>query len=147
MLKIIYGTESGNAEMAAEDMAAMLNDSGITATAVSMDAYDVAEMANEEHIILMTSTYGEGELPMTAAPFYASLKDSAPDLQGVKFSAFGLGDSTYETYNQAIRSFITLMQDLGARQVGEPGFHDAALPYAVSDMAVCWASRQFIVAN
>ncbi|AIA70904.1 flavodoxin [Pectobacterium atrosepticum SCRI1043] len=147
MLKIIFGTESGNAEMAAEDMATALNDSGITATAVAMDTYDVAEIANEEHIILMTSTYGEGELPMTAAPFYESLKASSPDLKGVKFSAFGLGDSTYETYNQAIKSLINLMQDLGAKQVGEPGFHDAALPYAVSDMAVCWASRQFIIAN
>ena len=146
MLKIIFGTESGNAEMAAEDMAIALNESGVEAVAVAMDSYDIQNIANEEHVILLSSTYGEGELPMTASPFYENLKDISPDLTGVKFSAFGLGDSTYETYNQAIKSLMKLMSDLGAEQVGEPGFHDAALPYTVSDMAVCWASRQFIVA-
>lgn len=144
MLKIIFGTESGNAEMAADDMALALNGAGIDTIAVSMDTYDVEELAGEEHVILMSSTYGEGELPMTAAPFYENLKAAAPNLSRVKFSAFGLGDSTYETYNQAIKSLSALMIVLGATQVGEPGFHDAALPHSVSDMAVCWASQQFI---
>ena len=146
MLKIIFGTESGNAEMGAEDMVTALNEAGLEASAVAMDVYDIAELANETHIILMTSTYGEGELPMTAAPFYESLKMASPDLKGIKFSGFGLGDSTYETYNQAIKSLMALMAELGAEQVGEPGFHDAALPYTISDMAVCWANRQFIFA-
>lgn len=144
MLKIIFGTESGNAEMAADDMTTALNEAGIEAVAVSMDDYDVADLAGENHVILVSSTYGEGELPMTAAPFYESLKTLTPNLGNVKFSAFGLGDSTYETYNQAIKSLITLMVVLGATQVGEPGFHDAAMPYTVGDMAVCWASRQLI---
>lgn len=146
MLKIIFGTESGNAEMAAEDMVAALYESGIEATAVAMDIYDVAQITQEEHVILMASTYGEGELPMTAVPFYESLKAASPNLSGLKFSALGLGDSSYETYNQGIKSLIYLMKQLGAVEVGETGFHDATLPYSVSDMAVCWASRQFIVA-
>lgn len=146
MLKIIFGTESGNAEMAAEDMADVLNESGIPAAAVGMDTYDVADITQEEHIILMASTYGEGQLPMTAAPFFDSLKASSPDLSKLKFSAFGLGDSSYETYNQGIKTLIALMKELGAVETGETGFHDATLPYSVSDMAVCWASRQFIVA-
>ncbi|MEH4266688.1 flavodoxin family protein [Klebsiella aerogenes] len=106
MLKIIFGTESGNAEMAAEDMAAVLTEAGIEAKAVAMDDYDVNGLTDEEHVILMTSTYGEGELPMTTLPFYESLKTLSPNLSGIKFSAFGLGDSTYETYNQAIKTLI-----------------------------------------
>ncbi|QLK20864.1 MULTISPECIES: flavodoxin domain-containing protein [Klebsiella/Raoultella group] len=144
MLKIIFGTESGNAEMAAEDMATTLNNGGKTASIVAMDEYHVSELSNESHIILITSTYGEGELPLTAAPFYSKLNESRPNLSGVKFSAFGLGDSTYETYNQAIKAFIALMKELGAEQFGDPGFHDAALPYPVGDIAACWASRQFL---
>ncbi|HID4605964.1 TPA: flavodoxin domain-containing protein, partial [Klebsiella pneumoniae] len=58
MLKIIFGTESGNAEMAAEDMATVLTEAGIEAKAVAMDDYDVNGLTDEEHVILMTSTYG-----------------------------------------------------------------------------------------
>lgn len=80
MLKIIFGTESGNAEMAAEDMATVLTEAGIEAKAVAMDDYDVNGLTDEEHVILMTSTYGEGELPMTTLPFYESLKTLSPTL-------------------------------------------------------------------
>lgn len=146
MLTILYGTESGNAEMAAEDMANVLNLTGKETRVISMEDYEPIDLQNEEHVIFMTSTYGEGELPLTSAPFYSKLKELDLDLSELKFSAFGLGDSTYEHFNGAIHTFVKLLRDLGAEQVGETGTHDASRLHTVSDIASCWASRLFLAA-
>lgn len=146
MLTILYGTESGNAEMAAEDMANVLNLTGKETRVISMEDYTPSDLQSEEHVIFMTSTYGEGELPLTSAPFYSKLKELNLDLSGLKFSAFGLGDSTYEHFNGAIHTFVELLKELGAEQVGETGTHDASRLHTVSDIASCWASRLFMAA-
>ena len=146
MLTILFGTESGNAEMAAEDMAEVINLTGKQTRVISMEDYDPQDLVHEEHVIIMTSTYGEGDLPLTSAPFYSKIEELKLDLSGLKFSAFGLGDSTYEHFNGAIHTFVKLLKDLGAEQVGETGTHDASRLHTVSDIASCWASRLFMVA-
>lgn len=139
-LTILFGTESGNAEMVAEDVAAALADNGIEARVTGMEDYDVDELGNEKLVVLITSTYGEGELPESAAPFYEALTKSEPDLSGLRFAAFGLGDSTYETYNNGIATLIATFTDLGASQLGETGYHDADSGLPASDVAIEWAS-------
>ncbi|WP_138464280.1 flavodoxin domain-containing protein [Poseidonocella sp. HB161398] len=139
MTKILFGTESGNSEMAADDIADFLNDNGGEAEVVAMEDYDVADLAAEGFAVVITSTYGEGELPETTQPFYDALKESRPDLSGLRFAAFGLGDSTYETYGNGIDIVAALLAELGAVQVGETGRHDAAKTVTLTDAATGWA--------
>lgn len=93
---VLYGTESGNAEMVADDVAATLEGLGWEPQIVAMDdEVERFELVGEGHVVLITSTYGEGGLPETAAPLYEALVAERPDLSEVAFAAFGLGDSSY----------------------------------------------------
>jgi MioC protein len=125
--------------MAAEDMAAVVAETGGTATIVSMEDFDVSGLTEPQFAIVITSTYGEGELPETTQPFYDALKESRPDLSSFEFAAFGLGDSTYATYGNGIDVVSALLEELGARQVGETGRHDAAKGQSLAQAATNWA--------
>ncbi|WP_321822472.1 MULTISPECIES: flavodoxin domain-containing protein [unclassified Burkholderia] len=141
LIRILFGTESGNSEMAADDIAEYIIESGAEAQIIPMEKYDVSELAEAGVVIVITSTYGEGELPETTAPFYEALKNTRPDLGNLRFAAFGLGDSTYDTYGNGIDLVAGLLFELGASPVGEIGRHDAAKGEALSDVAVEWANK------
>jgi len=143
---ILYGTESGNAEMAADDIAATLGASGIDGKVLPMEEFAVDELSQLGCVVLVTSTYGDGEMPDTAESFYSALGETRPDLSELTFAAFGLGDATYKTYNNAIDTLVKTVSDLGASQVGETGRHDAASGKPLADTAVAWAKKTFALA-
>jgi MioC protein len=138
MTNIYFGTESGNSEMAADDIGAEMEQLDRTARIIPMESADIAELAQQDFVVLVTSTYGDGELPETTQPFYDALKTRRPDLSKLRFAAFGLGDSTYETYGNGIDTLSRLMTELGARQLGDTGRHDAAKSEPVAAVAKRW---------
>jgi MioC protein len=141
---ILYGTESGNAELVADDVAAALAEQGVESVLAGMEDYEVARLASEEFVIVITSTYGEGELPETATPFYEQLMGQRPRLDGFRFAAFGLGDSTYETFCNGIEILGGALRDLGATQLGQTGRHDASSGEDLSELATRWAQTVFV---
>lgn len=142
-LSILFGTETGNAEMVAEDLAAALAENGIETAVTSMEDCAVDELGDQDVVVLVVSTYGEGELPESAVPFYEALEQREPDLSSVRFAAFGLGDSTYETYNNGIATLNAKFTALGATQIGTTGYHDADSGLNPSDVAIDWAGTVF----
>ncbi|MBS1844857.1 MAG: flavodoxin domain-containing protein [Actinobacteria bacterium] len=137
-ITILFGTESGNAEVAADDIAAALAASELETEIVAMDELDLGALTEMDLAIVVTSTYGDGELPMTALPFYEALTDQRPDLSSLRFAAFGLGDSVYDTYNNAIDLFVELMVELGAEHAGDVGRHDASGTESYAETAEAW---------
>jgi MioC protein len=139
-IHIFFGTESGNAEMAADDIADILRSQGFDTTISELSDAAVDSLAELGTAVLITSTYGEGDLPETAAPFHTALLQSRPDLSRLHFAAFGLGDSGYETFNNGIDILRAAFSDLGAQQIGETARHDAATGEPVTDLAASWAA-------
>lgn len=144
---ILFGTESGNSEMVADDISKALEDNGIKSEVFDMEDYDVGDLGMREMVIIVSSTYGEGDLPQTALPFFTALNELKPDLSSTRFAAFGLGDSTYDTYNRGISTLASAFADLGATQVGETGRHDADSGLDASDVAVPWINDLFAAAR
>lgn len=137
-IHILFGTESGNAEMVADDIAEALDRQGVEHQVASMDGYDIEELSTVDVVIVITSTYGDGELPMTTAPFHVALLARRPNLSALRFAAFGLGDSTYETYNNAIGILVETLSELGAIQIGHTGRHDASGAETYTETALSW---------
>jgi MioC protein len=135
---ILFGTESGNAEFAAEDIASSLGDSRHVRV-VDMTDFDLDEFDPENFYILISSTHGEGEVPSGAKPFVDALNAESPDLTGIEFAVFGLGDSTYEHYSRGSEVIAEKLIELGAKRVGEYGRHDASDGTLPNDSAVEWA--------
>lgn len=138
---ILFGTESGNAEMVADDVCAVLLSSGLTADVAGMEDVTVTDLADRQLVLLISSTYGEGELPATALEFHAELQRLRPDLSAVRYAAFGLGDSTYDTFNLGITTLAETFAELGAQRVGEIGSHDADSGLDPSAVATSWATE------
>lgn len=137
-IAVLYGTETGNAEMLAEDIGAHL--SGHETRVSNLSDVDPADLAAGTLFLFVCSTYGEGELPASAKPFGARMQAGQPDLKGVLFAVFGMGDSEYpETFNFGGKAIEALMTGAGARMLGERVTHDASGSDMAEDLAMPWA--------
>lgn len=142
MITILYGTESGNSEMVAEDLADALRPEHEVTVADLADT-EPAELDRSNLHIIVSSTYGDGELPRSAYPFYRKLKDESPDLSGLRYAAFGLGDSDYiYSHNAGIETLDQEIQGHGAERIGEIGHHDAAEDDDPSTAAKAWLDEK-----
>lgn len=138
-IQVLFGTESGNAEIAAEDLADSIRNDGQDVEVHDLSAFSISELQHDAIYVFLCSTYGEGDLPNTALPFYADLSVVGPDLSGVRYAMFGLGDTFYtETYGQGATKLNDKLTELGARRVGDIGRYDASSWEPVGEAAVAW---------
>lgn len=140
-ISILYGTETGNAEMLAEDIQAELENEH-EVTCENLADVDPADLDPTCLHLLVCSTYGDGELPASAQPFAEAVEAQKPDFSGIVFGIFGLGDSEYdETFNGGPKLLAELMIAHGAAQIGERIAHDASGPDLAEDLAFPWAEQ------
>ncbi|MEM9330324.1 MAG: flavodoxin domain-containing protein [Pseudomonadota bacterium] len=138
---LLYGTETGNAEMLCDDIEEELG-SGFECEINDLGDIEPEELNEDTFYIIVTSTYGNGDLPTTAAPFYDKLTEEKPDLSNVRFAIFGLGDMVFdETYNQGSERLRKLLVECGAKMIGERGLHDASSGEPPEDLALPWVQN------
>ncbi|KAA2314290.1 nitric oxide synthase [Pseudooceanicola sediminis] len=137
-IQLLYGTETGNAEMLCEDIETHLADDHEVALA-NLNDIDPADLDADTFHLVVCSTYGDGDLPASAQPFADTLETAGTDLSAIRFAIFGLGDSSYETYNQGSEKLAALLVKHGAKQVGDRAIHDAMGSDMAEDLALPWA--------
>ncbi len=117
-LTILFGSESGNAEGLADRVRDAAAAEGFKCKVVDMADAKLKTLAKAENLLVLVSTWGEGEPPSRAADFYdAIMADGAEKLEGVNFSVLGLGDSSYAQFNQMAREFDKRLEDLGGKRI------------------------------
>ncbi|CAM3694314.1 Sulfite reductase [NADPH] flavoprotein alpha-component [Rheinheimera salexigens] len=117
-LTILFGSQTGNARHLAEALAKQVTVKGITAKIIDMADYKTSQLKNEQYLIIITSTYGEGEPPENAVSIYNFLfSKKAPQLAGLKYAVLGLGDSSYEFFCKTAQDFDQRLTELGATSV------------------------------
>jgi sulfite reductase (NADPH) flavoprotein alpha-component len=117
-LTVLYGTDSGNAEGVADAAKKAAAKSGFAARIVDMADTEPAEMARSEHLLVIVSTWGEGDPPERAAPFYhALMADDAPRFDGVPFSVLALGDSSYVNFCETGCQIDARLEALGGKRI------------------------------
>lgn len=116
-LVVLYGSESGNSENLADRTVAEAKRLGRNARAVSMADAHLADFAGEKDLLVIVSTWGEGDPPQNAEPFFKELGSGGVDLSGVRFSVCALGDTGYEKFCQAGKDVDAGLEQLGARRV------------------------------
>ncbi|WP_181347360.1 assimilatory sulfite reductase (NADPH) flavoprotein subunit [Thalassobacillus sp. CUG 92003] len=115
---LLYGSQTGNGQSLAEDMAQKLEKKDFNVTLTSMDDFKAKALKKVEDLLLITSTHGDGDPPDNAMTFYDFLfSKKAPNLEGVRFSVLSLGDSSYEFFCQTGKEFDHRLEELGAERL------------------------------
>ena len=114
-LTILFGSQTGTAESLAKRAVKEAAKRGFAARAVDMSALGAPQLALEKNVLVITSTYGEGEPPDNARALHTALTaGDAPRLGGVRFSVCGLGDTNYTKFCQCAKDFDSRLEQLGA---------------------------------
>ncbi len=114
---ILYGTESGNSEKLADRAAKEAKKKGIATTVKNMADLSPADLAKHKNLLVVVSTWGDGEPPDTATKFYKAFMASEKKLTDLRFSVCSLGDTSYEKFCQIGKDFDTKLEALGAQRL------------------------------
>jgi len=98
-IAVLYASQSGTAEGLARKVAKELKSKGHVASLASLEGYTPAALAEERYAIFIVSTYGEGDPPDAAQPFFQKLcVEQLPRYLDLSYSVLALGDSHYEHF-------------------------------------------------
>ena len=124
-LTILVGSQTGNAKGVAESVKAQAEARGIPVSLVAMNDYKPKQLKKETHVLIVTSTYGEGEPPEAAADLHAQLKGGKiGKLFGLQFAVLGLGDSSYEFFCQTAKDFDAFFEKAEATRLQDVAILD-----------------------
>jgi len=115
---ILFGSQTGNAEGLGKKLVKTLKKGNFEPELHDLGAYDRSRLTKEKNLLIITSTYGDGEPPDNAGEFHRwLLGETAPRLEGVNFSVLGLGDTSYPDFCKCGIQFDTRLEELGASRL------------------------------
>ncbi len=115
MIQILFGSQSGNAENLAHVLGESLEASGIETEVMNLGEIDPEEILNFKNILIVTSTYGDGEPPDDASEWMSYIKfNEQLNLAHLNYAVMGLGDTYYPHFCQCGKDFDQYLSKRGA---------------------------------
>jgi sulfite reductase alpha subunit-like flavoprotein len=121
---ILYGSETGNSQDVAEEVGRLAERLRFDTTVLDLDSVQLRDVLKYTLVVFALSTAGQGEMPQNARSFWKMLLSGALKpgvLRRMRFTSFGLGDSSYPRYNVAHRMLCGRLTQLGAKTFCERG--------------------------
>ena len=117
-LHILFGSQTGTAEALARRIASEAASHGFLPRVLEANAAPKVEWSLESRLLVITSTYGDGDMPDNAQAFWDWLKtDSAKVMSHLHYAVLALGDSKYEHFCAAGNRIDSRLEELGAKRV------------------------------
>ena len=114
---ILWGSETGTAQGLAEMTESRMKDAGLTARAVSMAAVKANHLAGFGKVLVITSTWGDGEPPSNGIDLWEALQKEKVDLSKTGFSVLSLGDTAYPLFCKCGKDFDEFLAKQGGQRL------------------------------
>ncbi|MFY8299711.1 sulfite reductase subunit alpha [Pseudoalteromonas sp. SS15] len=108
---IAYASESGSGEQLARELHVKLKDQGDPVLCISLNQVTEQQLKQADTLLIIASTYGEGEAPDNGRHFQGKLDTFKSTLAHLNYAVLALGDKAYSQYcqfglalNQALQS-------------------------------------------
>ncbi|OXM79615.1 NADPH-ferrihemoprotein reductase [Cryptococcus neoformans Bt63] len=132
---IFYGSQTGTAEEYAIRLAKEAKSRyGLSSLVCDPEEYEMNlldQVPEDACVIFVMATYGEGEPTDNANAMMELLQEPEPEfsqggstLENLNYVIFGLGNRTYEFYNEVAKKLDKRLTELGAKRIGERGEGD-----------------------
>lgn len=123
--KLFFVSRTGTSEILARRLLRLLATCGLSFDLVHPKDYEPEDLSKETLVLIVASTWEDGNPPPDAGFFSNWLAESADDfrvgsllLSSCKFAVFGVGSRSYgATFNAVARGFSKRMRKLGGLQV------------------------------
>lgn len=143
MIEILVGSQMGAAEYTAEQVADTLVQAGYEVRLHLTP--DLEQLTRNSTWLVITSTYGAGDLPDNIQPFADQLAQDRSDLTTVSYAVITLGDSSYDTFCLAGRKIEALLAAKAAHSLEIKLDIDVLTADLPEDQALAWLPQFMIL--
>ncbi len=117
-LLILFGSQTGTAEALAKRIGKEAASRGFNSRVLDASKHATIDWKTEATLFVVTSTYGDGDMPDNAQLFWNWLQtDEANVLAHLKFSVLALGDTSYAEFCAAGKKIDARLGQIGARRI------------------------------
>ena len=118
-LDILYATQTGNAEEVAQNLSTLAKNKGFIVSINEMNYYTLDQFRKLKNVAIVTSTYGEGEVPEMGIEFWKELESSSIKISNLKYGLIALGDRSHEIFCGAGKSISKKLDELDGNKIIE----------------------------
>ena len=118
-LDILYATQTGNAEEVAQNLSSLAKNKGFTVNINEMNYYTMEQFRKLKNVAIVTSTYGEGEVPEMGIEFWKDLEHSSTKISNLKYGLIALGDRSHDIFCGAGKAISKKLDELDCKKIIE----------------------------
>ncbi|MBT60064.1 MAG: hypothetical protein CMA63_00745 [Euryarchaeota archaeon] len=118
-MSVLYGSQTGNAEMLAYDVEAIASDD-FDVQVAGLDEISLEDIMASDYVIICCSTWGDGEQPDNAQDMFDEASDSDDDaFSGTQFAILALGDTAFDLFCESGKEWDELLEGKGGSRINE----------------------------
>ena len=124
---LFYGSQNGYAQSVAEHLFNQIGKIIINIKITTLNDFMSCEINEDDFVIILLSTTGDGEFPTNSLQFYKFIKKYNGNLKNINYSLLAFGDSNYKSFCHSSKILDRKFNQLGAKKFKETVYNDDAI--------------------